>query len=146
MKLTKIETPQHARIDTTVGTRVFTGDTMIYGDTGWRKVDWLPTGHDIETLKVRRQNNTITLVGVITPKSGGDVSSPSAVPDGFRQTASNGLGAYIYSLSGTQVAYFYLNVAGTTYLRNPVNDSVGRFALSWVTNDAWPTTLPGTPV
>ena len=145
MKLTKIETSPPIRIDTTVGTRVFAGDTMIYGDTGWRNVDWLPTGHDIGTLKVRRQNNTITLVGVVTPKSGGGESRPAIIPVGFRQTASNGLGAYIYSLSGTQVAYFYLNMAGTTYLRNTTNDSVGRFALSWVTNDAWPTTLPGTP-
>ena len=145
MKLTKIETPPRTRIDTTVGTRVFAGDTMIYGDTGWRNVDWLPNGHDIETLKARRQNNTITLTGVITPKSGGEVSRPSAIPDGFRQTASNGLGVYLYTLSGAQVAYFYLNVAGTTYLRNTTNDSAGRFALTWVTDEAWPTSLPGTP-
>lgn len=38
MKLTFLGAEPQLRIDTSVGTRVFAGETMIYGDTGWRDI------------------------------------------------------------------------------------------------------------
>ena len=47
MKLTSIDAPL-IRTDTSFGIRVFAGNTMIYGDTGWRAlVEWNTAGEII---------------------------------------------------------------------------------------------------
>src|SRR5699024_9231326 len=76
------------RIDTTVGTRVFAGSQMIYGDTGFRKVENLATGFDFSTaahhtMTIRRLGDEITLEG-IGVRSVLERFLTGTLPSGFR--------------------------------------------------------------
>ena len=146
MKLTKIETSPHTRIDTTVGTRVFAGDQMIHGDTGWRDISDTALVEVTEArLFIRRLGNIVyytadsLLLTNDVPPGVGVVT----IPVGFRPVrafragsgATYELNAAVYSSSGGME------------LRTREGATAGRrrFYLNWVTDNSWPTSLPGLP-
>ena len=165
MKLTKIETPPRTRVDTSVGTRVFAGDTMIYGDTGRRMLtQWnsagevtygtlpsgiVPTPGVSGGIYIRRIGARVT-ISLIAAQAGS--STPTVpIPDGFRVTSA----PYPYtnllpiraggvSLARIGVAFVFLSE-----VTNGANlaDGSGSYAasISWDATQSWPTTLPGMP-
>ena len=154
MKLTKIETPPRTRIDTTVGTRVFAGDTMIYGDTGWRDVKGLDAADFSGDLMVRRINNTvhIRLIALSPPE---DLVRPTIVrlPSGLRASGRAMLPLTHTNAVGTQARLWIDGavarvVMGNTSAVDGVYTSSTKLTgiNSFVTDDPWPTSLPGTPL
>ena len=146
MKLTKIETPPRTRIDTTVGTRVFAGDTMIYGDTGWRDVSDTTLVEVTEArLFIRRIGNmvyytadSLRLANDVPPGEG-----IVTIPVGFRSVRAFRVGSgATYELN----AAVYSSGGGMElHTREGVQAGRRRFYLNWVTDNPWPTSLPGTP-
>lgn len=155
------------RVDTTVGTRVFAGDTMIYGDTGWRAITtWSKDGSLVGELPsgliaqegvdggvyYRRVNGLVTLriLGARAESSNLQIRIPSGFDPGgvpwpvvTLTLASLSNSAYIRVGS----AYGYVGISASA--SNPVNiPSSGPSYSSeatWGTKRAWPTSLPGLP-
>ena len=142
---------QAIRVDTSVGTRVFSGDTMIYGYTGIRAVRDLVTGIDCtqklhHDVYMMREGNTVTLWGV-GYSVGGTSHLTETIPTGFKPVANHymsnagsawGGGTYYgigHHNSWTRLTYS----AGIP----PAQTNVGIQA-RWVTGDPWPSSLPGT--
>lgn len=156
------------RIDNSVGTRIFAGNTMIHGDTGWRgTVTWgsdgslvgeLPTGMSAQEgvdggIYYRRVNGLVTLriLGARAEASALTIPIPSGFDPGgvpwpvvALSLATNSTSAY--GRIGSN--YVYASVAGAS-ASNPVNiPSSGPSYSSeatWGTKRAWPTSLPGLP-
>ena len=160
MKLTAITDPTALRLDTQVGTRIFSADTMIHGDTGWRV---LPHHSDNSGLTgegrilIRRQGDLITVyfdsIGV-TEGSGAElVLHTRQIPAGFR--AANRVGT-IFTVSASFASYDYADLRFNNSLWFLSRRKAGVYStdrtgmvlngeVSWITNDPWPATLPGTP-
>ena len=143
MKLTKIETSPPIRIDTTVGTRVFAGDQMIHGDTGWRDISGevlVPTEPGTRVF-IRRTGAHVYLSADILRFSGTVPAASEflAIPDGFRAVKTfRTSGAYeagsVYSQRGGSAFCFRSSATGSS-----------RFYVSYLTDNPWPISLPGTP-
>ena len=165
MKLTKIETPPRTRIDTTVGTRVFVGDTMIYGDTGRRMLtQWnsagevtygtlpsgiVPTPGVSGGIYIRRVGARVT-ISLIAASAGS--SAPSIpIPAGFRVTSAPFPYTNLFPIRASRVTQArigatFIFLGGMTVGEN-IADSTNSYAasISWDATQSWPTTLPGTP-
>ena len=123
-------------------------------DTGWREMpvdEWISTAAfpNITQQRLRRIGNTVW-VGLRFEYEADKFSyRTTATPVGFRPSIS----AFSASVSGytgdpIQIGVFGVNSSGTTFLRTRPgidSSSTGFFTTSWLTDDSWPTTLPGTP-
>lgn len=152
MKLTQITNPVALRRDTTVGTRIFAGDTMIHGDTGWR---------DITDLYVSTRGET----GVLDLRTGAKILIRRTTGDVYFRllgpaTARAADGSIVYLETGwrpevdTQVAFSNMAVIRhSRYWISLERATPGAALISanrsivgqWPTMDPWPTTLPGLP-
>ena len=162
------------RVDTTVGTRVFVGNTMIHGDTGLRRLArWDSQGVDIpDTLKdfapseenissnpggiwIRRQNNTVTLYAAYAKAlKNNPEMRPS--PVGFGGQSYTGFpfpaaplgyslgGALAFSTIEIGLGFFRFRVPKDAAIRTVGTGGYG-VEISWHTRENWPTSLPGTP-
>lgn len=151
-EVTLAQLNQAIRVDTSVGTRVFSGDTMIYGDTGVRRVDSLATstdfsGSQFHKMTIRRLGDRVTLECNAT-RSEADRWLTNELPLGFRPKS----GEYS-SNRGTALVNNSLTPVGNGNTINRIS-SVGEiisagsrfeFRAEWATADAWPASLPGTP-
>ena len=139
MKLTKIETSPRTRINTTVGTRVFAGDTMIFGDTGWRNVrGTLVNGWTASGVQIRRINAQVFVK--IYALRGVDATDRVflPMPEGFNWGGNGN----VMIIGGVAVGYSgraFSLATGLDYFTGYFNEG------SLVTNNPWPTSLPGTP-
>lgn len=132
-------------VDTSVGTRVMVGDVMVYGDTGWRDVEWMPAGHEWSIQWARRAGNQVRLRVEGTISESGSTSAAAVVAAGFRIAGSYGAHFPVSIGSGDGYA-FQTNASGTTYLTGrALTPGSLRAEFAWTTNQAWPSTLPGTP-
>lgn len=143
------------RRDMTVGERVIATiggvETVLYCDTGWRNIMPLLTveGYTFTgSLLLRRNLNIVSMQGAITasgpiPKLTQFISGNSIV--GFRPYGNTTIAAVRIGNptngttgAGMSTAFngFYLDTQWTDQL---------YVATTWVTNDTWPSTLPGTP-
>ena len=174
MKLTKIETPPRTRIDTSVGTRVFVGDQMIYGDTGLRRLarwdnnaveipdalkDFGPAETNLTSnpggIWIRRQGDLVTL-SVAYAKALKDNPEIRPSPAGFGSTSgtaapypSGPLGysvgsTYHFSTVEAGLGFFRFRIPKDAAVRSSGSGGYG-VEISWHTREPWPTTLPGTP-
>lgn len=159
MKLTKIETPPRTRIDTTVGTRVFAGNTMIFGDTGWRDITENLQDGWTETAKVKRENNRVSLLLNVRPPAHlvGTARNTRRrlllLPNGFFSTGHlvyQGRGAG--DQNGMPIPIDMGYAINMLDIRNSSHDSgvwtSSKMVVSFTfeTDSAWPTSLPGIPV
>lgn len=137
-----------------------TGWTVEYGDTGWRRI--LPVGEYFTgdgSILFRRIDNRVTIrfagVGVnnsLTPFV--YLTAPGFIPVGFRVdygdrpsfwvSNSNANPNYLITVAqGSRIRYQESNSP------TAANPGTGSLAMqgqgSWVSEDAWPTILPGTP-
>ena len=132
--------------DDSVGTRVFIGDVMVYGDTGWRDVTSTLEANGATGVSGRlRIKRTAGLVWV----SADDLQVASGtvvlIPDAqFAIDADNATypGA-LYNLAGDKMQRL-----DTALLRFSVTGTGCRLRdlRSYPCTRAWPTSLPGTPI
>ena len=156
---------QAIRVDTSVGTRVFAGNQMIYGDTGRRALaSWdaegnitgnMPTGlipspNTAGYVVVRRENNLVTMY-----IRGGEAAQNTV--------AVNGLGPGYTAYGDTwelgvcrvgtthtgKVAMVRLGSGHVTITGVSAGDKFGdsqyHVVIRWAPDDTWPTSLPGKP-
>lgn len=151
-EVTLAQLNQAIRVDTSVGIRVFAGDTMVHGDTGTRVHNDLADGFDFTTsvnhkLTLRRIGDQVFLeaLGVRTIAS---VWVTKQLSVGFRPRS----GEY-NALRGTAQAMGQITPVGnsSTLLRlnmsgAPPDEGVTvTLNATWFTSDPWPSSLPGTP-
>ena len=149
MKLTKIETPPRTRIDTSVGTRVFAGDQMIYGDTGWRDFKQLTTDVATSRADFRRVGNQVHIsIRIPTLSSTSWTPFPSgSLPSGFRHRQYVTDCSITVSTNEGKAVGVLRTLSGGTGLRYDSGTSTGELSvyMTYISSDPWPTTLPGTP-
>jgi len=137
-------------VDTSVGTRVYVGDTMIHGDTGWRDIGanlldgWEPAANRV---LIMREGNDVTLRLDTTRTS--DASTFSNIldlPTGFNPAGRARI-APVFITSSKQG--WFDNISGPLRVRDlPSALSEGdriTATVKWITADPWPSSLPGTP-
>ena len=140
-----------------------TGWAVTYGDTGWRqmKADWNVSPRSsgdgfVERLLIRRVGNRITLACYLDSYStfggGGKNHSVAAfLPVGFRNTSSLGVwpGENRFRLTSSQTTWvdpiLETGTAGNLRIITPSPAHEAYSEIAWVTDNQWPTTLPGTP-
>lgn len=136
------------RRDTTVGTRIMAGSTMIYGSTGIRSItNLIPDNDDRGVARIARTGNlvSLTLVNVPTPGSGSYVSLDGIIPEGFRssfnwQYLSVGKASGIDASGPVRVGTNSSLIVYRSSSETRINASV-----VYVSDTPWPSTLPGTP-
>ncbi|WP_211438912.1 hypothetical protein [Corynebacterium glutamicum] len=151
------------RVDTTVGTRIFAGGTMIYGDTGWRDVSgYLIPGLVVSVnngrARMQRVGNRIEFDIKVDVNISGLIAIFDAIPSGYRPiprfpmdngifTHSNVGGGASQLKAGALPGVFYntsqpLRTGATTPFPNP---GTVAWTGSYATDDQWPSTLIGLP-
>nr|DAE03594.1 MAG TPA: hypothetical protein [Siphoviridae sp. ctpoI7] len=147
-----------------------TGWKVLIGDTGWRTLNSVSRlGNSF--IKIRRVNNLVTYnfgglqwgwFGIIrrngpgfakhnsTGDRGAKVLYPGGIPEGFR--SENSLIGGIYNDAGKPYGIWYLGgKSDSNYIQFSFNDPIPTdkdigdirvSAISYVTDEDWPTTLP----
>ena len=126
-----------------------TGWWILEGDTGWRSNDpansWFLNGAtpgadgDLGT-RFRREGNVVHCVLCLTTPSGWTNGTDFlAVPNGFRTPNNAKYMPGGYAAAGTMSVYS--NGTSMRFYSGVVSSA--RFQWTWITNDPWPTTLPG---
>lgn len=137
-------TPTEIRQDTSVGTRVFVEDTMIYGDTGWRDISAEVSDRESGRLLIRRIGNQVFLVtDALKLTSTGSVTLPRL--NGSFYPISRIRGPWNESLSSDTAKGSY-NISRTGYF-NVYSVGSGEIEINatFLTDNSWPSSLPGTP-
>ena len=172
MKLTKMETSPRLQIDTTVGTRVFAGSQMIFGDTGLRRLaSWGTDGVDVPSfiqglepaeivsykpggIWIRRIGATVILKvayakatqlnPTISPFPNGFGGSQAGVPYPAAPIAYKQDGVYKFSTMEIGQSLYRFRVPQGAEI---TTEGAGGYSveISWTTSQPWPTSLPGTP-
>lgn len=137
-----------------------TGWRVTVGDTGWRSMtaDWNVSPRSsgdgwVTRLLIRRVGNRITLACYLASAfgSGKDHSVAAFIPAGFRNTSSLNLWpqANRFRITSSQINYvdpaLETGTAGNLRIINPSTAHEAYSEPSWLTDNQWPTTLPGTP-
>lgn len=167
--------PAAYRVNETAGRTVTAWDylnnreQLIYGDTGWRNINVSSaasvtgTIRDPEkpgTLRLRREGRTVTArisdVGLAAGGSQGVLFSAGDIPQGFRASSDGpfvnlrdltmGYATYHTAYaSASSIRWMSFWTGSTLSQSRPVGGAAsGEF--SWITDDPWPTSLPGTAV
>ena len=142
------------RVDNSVGTRVFMGDVMIYGDTGLRRAPTEPASvTDGEILLIRQGNTVTAILTGVTMTEGKGFAHLFQIPPGFRgEAGGRGATGFVRRAGNATVAErivifsHYVTWVGTGMASGgdrPPTGLTGSF--SWRTSDPWPSSLPGTP-
>ncbi len=138
-----------------------TGWTVLYGDTGWRDAKSLldPFWDSTSNLQLRRINKTVYLrssglkVGD-NPTGARSANKPlfhdrDDMPLGFRNNGW-GTGHALVNIGSTQLGAIYsyrasheLTIRGVPGAGNWTKGDMCSFNMSYVTENDWPTTLPG---
>ena len=140
--------------DESVGRRLFQWDAnnsrfqQTFGDTGWRSVtDLLVNGWltSADRITIRRQNNVVTLML-------GDMDGRSAttdvimtLPSGFRPNWQYNVPSYATSGATSSRSVNAVYTGNVTWCGTP-RPTYENALFTYLTSDAWPTTLPGTAV
>lgn len=134
---------QAIRVDTSVGTRVFTGDVMIHGDTGWRDISADISDRESGKLLIRRVGDQVFLVAdALQLTSTGSVAMPRLRVNFY--PVSRVRGTWNESLSGSTAQGSY-NISSTGYFNiYGVGSGAIEINETYLTDRAWPSSLPGT--
>jgi hypothetical protein len=137
------------------------GGTLEVGDTGWRNAPLVDPAmmQTVNVCRLRRTGNQVTFAFRATVGTGtlaGTLGAPSvAIPAGFQWVDWAPVGLMIRAGLGyhaTIIANFWssravltlspASIGGTPAVHAAAHSIEGQ--VSWVTDDAWPSTLPGT--
>ena len=163
MKLTPITNPVALRLDTTVGTSIFAGNTMIHGDTGWRDISGylvpgLVVSGNFGRARMRRSGNRIEFDLKVDVNTSGLTAIFEGIPSGYRPVPTYPMdnGIFTHSAAGASASMlkaggragvFYnsekpLQTGASTPFPNP---GTVAWTGSYATEDPWPSTLIGLP-
>lgn len=159
-----------SRVDNTAGRVVYMWDEqanreqMVYGDTGNRNIsEFLNPSFQapdaVDRVNIRRVVNTVTFTLRIKPSAALVGASKSEnrlvmdqLPQGFREGPTSYGNSYIGSGSAplSMLAFGATNTNGDLRVRGMSGDTwkageIIALVATWMTNEPWPTTLPGTP-
>lgn len=138
MKLTPVDAPL-IRKDTSVGTRIFVGDTMIYGDTGWMS---FPTSDPTVTVYMCRVNEKVYARVVATSFSAGGTVRLCDVPSFLRPAVVERL---LYSeqsgIAPSKLLVVFSGANAWMELRSKTAGEALYFTVEWFTESPWPTSL-----
>lgn len=149
MILTPITNPVALRLDTTVGTRIFAGTTMIYGNTGWRQLysstnqpAWgtISSGNSIQ---VRRDGNQVFLkISGYTGGADDGIRKIFTLPSGFRPSQS--LLSETITNRDFAANRMELDLSTNGEISVVKYQTSGRCygSITFITGDAWPVVLP----
>ena len=127
-----------------------TGWGVMAGDTGTRNLTtyWTPSGITVNSLSIRRVNETIYLqMDVTLDSASGTNTIGTSWPAGF--TPAGALTTAVDDLAvdtngaSTAILLFRSNLLGIYRSPAPSSGSRWRVFKTWRTTDAWPTSLPG---
>ncbi|MDO5373020.1 MAG: hypothetical protein Q4F10_06165 [Corynebacterium glutamicum] len=138
----KVPSGLELRVDTTVGTRIFAGNTMIHGDTGWRNISASLQSGWTGTLLIKRSGGEVMVRGLDMSPTNATGVNLVELPTGFQGINRHPIPAY--SLASAPVycrVINYLIQLDRTTGSNVARDLTGSFP----TSQAWPVTLPGIP-
>lgn len=120
-----------------------TGWKVAYGDTGWRDiaVSGAVAGFSVLGARIRRVGNTVSIANLILRRDDGLATGADAfnVPTGFQPDQVY----HARSYSGFPFYVAYDKVHPSEFISGAAFD---YYTLTYLTNDAWPTSLPGTAV
>lgn len=138
------------RVDDSVGTRVFLGDTMIHGDTGWRSIPLMENFAGVCRIRrmgsivearledVHKIDTNIAGTNVVSLPVGWRLTNPATLPSTYRVP-------FVINNSGRSDEYAYIAANGV-YLRVTDNSgNPGNTVFNFTVDQGWPTSLPGTP-
>ena len=130
------------RRDDSAGTRVFIGDVMIHGDTGWRDISSALLNGWSGNAFVRRIGDLVYIHCANLDAASATSLIALNLPSGFR-----GPGAYPIPASINNQKWLFSRVlTHELQVERSTDASTWRgLAGSFPTIDAWPTLLPGTP-
>jgi hypothetical protein len=114
---------------------------VTYGDTGWRNVAAaIQSNWTVDSFVMRRVGNTcfVDIINITRTASGTAVYTP---PAGFKNAKN--FKVLVGTGDATPVVHAF-SVGAVFAFTQSVPAGVTAH-LSYLTNDAWPTTLPGTP-
>ena len=126
-----------------------TGWTVTYGDTGDRNISsllingWAPSNSNRWTM--RRMNSTVYIGGYITGPSSTSDDIMSPIPTGFYGYDATGSWREFSSSGKEGVVLVQRGSRGIITLRGATGGVNIFTSVTFTTNDAWPTTLPGLP-
>ena len=150
------------RVDNSVGTRIFAGETMIYGDTGWRDVQSLIGPGLLVTegvsggfqSRVRRVGNSVWWAFRFRPGEQfvGTKQSieilPGSTPAGFKENPAS-FASFGGSMDFTGGQLSLTNEGGSSRIAiyTTANWRMTSYGVSgfYSTNEPWPASLPGLP-
>lgn len=129
--------------DDSVGTRVFIGDVMIHGDTGWRNISSSLLNGWSGGAFVRRIGNVVYIRCAYLDAVSATSLIALSLPSGFRGPETHPIPANIHN----QKWLFCRVLTADLQIERNIDASTKReLAGSFPTIDPWPTTLPGTPL
>lgn len=138
---------QTVRVDTSVGTRVFAGDVMIYGDTGSRNVENLFVNgwrKYVYPTKLRRIGNRCFLNAYLDKGTATSTKFMDPIA-GYSIPVQTQFGGSVMG-SITNTAEVVKAFTDGFYIPRYANIQPQMWVdISWLTDDPWPTSLPGTP-
>lgn len=138
---TRVPSTLALRVDTTVGTRIFAGNTMIFGDTNWRNVSASLMNGWTGTVWLRRKGDQI--IYRFTGVSGAAATASQLLP-GFPGAVAINSGKVSFPYLGRTVEFdIPWNLNGSP-LSTPDRGSLSG-EISFHTKASWPATLPGLP-
>ena len=139
--------------DETVGRRIFTWDTvnsrwqMSYGDTGDRNAAITYTNNWANSYgvhRLRRIGNTVYLVAALD-STNATADAAFTVPSGFRPTLAAITAVAIGGGSNVpRLLALGTDGVGTIYRAGMTPQGGWQLTVAYPTNEAWPTSLPGT--
>ena len=122
-----------------------TGWLVGYGDTGWRNISSLLPSDWSGVVAAARTQNRVTIIGTNLRPAATGTTGLVDVPSGFRPARkTNGVGdeagAYrpVFALNFSPYKLEIRNIAAA--------NSWVDFSITYATKDAWPSSLPGTPL
>lgn len=122
-----------------------TGWTVLYGDTGWRSApECFVNGWTAGKLLVRRINNAVHLLVNQTTAAGATGELVINLPAGFRSSSSSIRPLFATLTQPAQVYRSYILGNTLTVPNTSKTTPVLSCTTSFVTNDDYPNTLPGT--
>ena len=137
---TDTRVPGGLTVDTSVGTRVFLGSTMIHGEVGKRSLaGLLPAGVTAAAVQLSLDGNLVTL-GLVDVVSdvGGNVFLGNILPPGFRPWPR-------HRFPVLNANYVNIDTAGGVYIYGVQAGTAFSATCVYRTPNSWPATLPGVP-
>lgn len=129
-----------------------TGWRVVYGDTGWRDITDLVTANGFlilsgaDRIVLRRVLAEVRLLIAPVKATDGSQVQVMSWPAGFAKLPTGPLLTALYRQgTGVPTGAMNLHESGLYILGVPADNPVIGQA-TWLTNDPWPTTLPGTPL